>query len=210
MSKDEYLNVAKLKERCWTGALIRDYLKVPDKLCQNPFYSKAAPMRLYLSARVEALEMSPEWQTAQERSKPRKISATRAVQTKMERLLAAVEEIQITVPSFPLPQVIQNACDKYNHFHDGLDSDHDWLQASTDSDSCFLDRITVNYLRHQLSSYEKEIEEVFGKVGVRQAYKEINRKVYAAISEAYPVLSKECHRQLKGKCVGHTEEICAY
>lgn len=94
-SKVEHLSVSNLKGRGWTDALIRDYLKVPDKLSRNPFYSKAAPMRLYLSSRVETIEISTEWQTAQEKSKPRKVSAARAVQTKTERLLAAVEDIQM-------------------------------------------------------------------------------------------------------------------
>ena len=209
VSKVEYLSVSSLKGRGWTDALIRDYLKVPDKLCRNPFYSKAAPMRLYLSSRVKAIEISSEWQTAQDKSKLRKVSAARAVQTKTERLLAAVENTQVTVPFLPLPQVIQDACDSYNHFHNSLDFDHDWVQATPDSDAGFLARITVNYLRHRLSLYEKEIEKVFGKVGVRQAYKEINLKVYAAISEAYPSLSKECHRQLKAKCAEHTEKFYA-
>jgi hypothetical protein len=63
----------------------------------------------------------------------------------------------------------------------------------------FLERITVNYLRHVLSSYEGEIERVYGKVGMRQANKEISRKIYAAISEAYPWLKDECGRQLERK-----------
>jgi hypothetical protein len=40
---------------------------------------------------------------------------------------------------------------------------------------------------------------VYGRVGVRQAYKEISRNIYDAISEAHPWLKDECHRQLERK-----------
>ena len=206
-TKAEYLSVTKLKERGWTDALIRKYLEVPDKFCKNPFYSKGSQMHLYRTARVEAFESSTGWVAVLEKIKPRRISATKAVQTKTERLLAAVAQIEIVVPALSLPQVVQDACDAYNHFHNSLNFDHDWSQASVNSDSVFLDRITVNYLRHQLTSYEEELSKTFGKVGVKEAYKIINQKIYAAISESYPVLAQECKWQLRTK---NLEDVLGY
>lgn len=75
----------------------------------------------------------------------------------------------------------------------------EYTPATTDSDPAFLERIAVNYLRHVLSNYEKELAHVYGRMGVRQAYKEISRKVYDAISKGYPWLEEECRRQLKSK-----------
>lgn len=197
--KTEYISVTKLKERGWTDALIREYLEAPDKLCKNPFYSKGAPMRLYLLDRVESFEKSPVWRAALKKTKPRQASAIKAIQTKKEQLLEAVAQIQVVVPILPLPQIIQDACDAYNHFHNSLDFDHDWRQATVNSDSVFLDRIAVNHLRHRLTSYEDDLAKVFGKVGVRCAYKEINQKIYVAISQAYPTLANECRQQLRAK-----------
>jgi hypothetical protein len=57
----------------------------------------------------------------------------------------------------------------------------------------------VNYLRHRLSSYEQELARLFGKVGVREAYLEVNDMVYDAIATAYPTLAAECARQLQTK-----------
>ena len=53
----------------------------------------------------------------------------------------------------------------------------------------------VNYLRHELSSYENELNETAGKVGVRDAYLEIKDKVLFAIGDSYPELQNECRRQ---------------
>jgi len=71
--------------------------------------------------------------------------------------------------------------------------------ASPESDSLFLERISVNYLRHVLSNYERELARVYGRVGVKQCYIEISRKVYAAISAAYHWLKNECQRHLARK-----------
>ena len=37
--------------------------------------------------------------------------------------------------------------------------------ASPENDSEFLDRITVNYLRHELTSYEAELAGLYGLIG---------------------------------------------
>ena len=54
-------------------------------------------------------------------------------------------------------------------------------------------------LRHRYSSYERRLTEVYGKVGVREAYAQINQKVYDAIAAAYPTLAEECAAQLARK-----------
>jgi len=60
----------------------------------------------------------------------------------------------------------------------------------------FLDRITVNHLRHELSSYEAELAALFGKTGRAEATAVIRKRVYRAIADAYPELAAECGRQL--------------
>ena len=75
----------------------------------------------------------------------------------------------------------------------------DRLPATPESRPDFLRRITVNMLRHRYSSYERRLEDVYGKVGVREAYAVINQKVYDAIAVAYPALAEECRAQLVRK-----------
>jgi hypothetical protein len=189
-AQPQYVSVAGLKARGWTDAAIRALLQAPDKLADNPYYKSAAPTRLYLLERVQAVEASDAFTAAQAKARPRKAAATRAVHTKRSRLLEMVQTLQITVPRYEQKKLTNKACEHYNRRRRGDDD-----PATPSSALAFLERITVNYLRHELTSYEDDLERVFGQVGVRQAYAVINAKVYDAIAAAYPHLAEECARQ---------------
>jgi hypothetical protein len=109
------------------------------------------------------------------------------------------------VPKLSRDEVIARACKRFNNrkadifCNRGSDEPCSYSPASPESDPIFLKRISVNYLRHLLSNYEDEAARVYGRVGVRQAYKEISRRVYAAIAEAYTWLKDECQKQLERK-----------
>jgi len=68
--------------------------------------------------------------------------------------------------------------------------------ASERSDPAFLKRITVNYIRHHLTTYDRHLESVAGKVGVREAVAVIRDRVYGAVADTYPQYRAECNRQL--------------
>jgi hypothetical protein len=65
-------------------------------------------------------------------------------------------------------------------------------EARRNSDPEFLQRITINYIRHQHSEYDEQLEHIFGKVGTAEAYLALNRKIADAIEEKYPVLREAC------------------
>jgi hypothetical protein len=72
-------------------------------------------------------------------------------------------------------------------------------RASVHSDKDFLDRITVNYIRHELSVYDEKIDDLFGKIGKHEAFELLNQKIYTEIGRVFPRLRKEARRQLKAK-----------
>lgn len=192
------LSLAGLRARGWTPALVAQWLPEPDRTAPNPHYRSGPPMKLYALERVEAIEATDAFAADQEQAKTRSARGTRAAQTKRTQLLTAIEALQIRVPQIASETLTARACDHYNALQ--LDRER-WeaLPATPESDIRFLERITVNYLRHALTSYERQLARVFGKVGVREAYQVINRKVYDAISAAYPQLKAECARQLTRK-----------
>lgn len=59
-----------------------------------------------------------------------------------------------------------------------------------------------DYVRHELTCYDARLYDLYGKVGTRAAYKLLNARIYAAITEAYPHLRAECERQLARKFGG--------
>jgi len=68
-----------------------------------------------------------------------------------------------------------------------------------------LRRITVNHLRHNLSDYDRRLDDLFGKVGKSEAYIILNRKIYTSIADTYPDLAEECERQMYRKSGTHVE-----
>jgi hypothetical protein len=142
-----HLSVAGLKARAWTDALIRTLLGEPDRLVDNPHYRSAAPMRLDLVARVEAVEASPTWQDTQGARAARKAAAQRATATKRQALMQAIAAWDLRVAVLPADGLTALACAHYN----ALQADRerwDSLPATPESHPDFLRRITVNMLRH--------------------------------------------------------------
>lgn len=182
------LSMAGLRERGWTPAMITALLGEPDALKKNPHYAKAAPMRCYIEARVAAAEISPEFAAAKVKSAPRSSGARKAAETKREALLRQVEEMPVSVKIKPMEQVRTQAIRAYN----------DWNEDDVSSDAApeFLERLSVNYIRHNLTTYDTALEEVAGRVGIADAVKAIRRKIYEAIAARYPELAEECSRQM--------------
>jgi len=179
-----------LREHGWTDAAIKRFLGEPDKRVPNPHYKSGPEMKLYAVARVLEIEKAPAWQEWLAASASRKRGAQTAVETKRVKLIEYAEAMRITVPEMPRDKVTALACRHYN-----MRSRDDDMPADKNSDEAFLERISVNYLRHQMSSYERQLMAVYGKVGVEEGVRIIRRKVYAAIAAAYPYFDGECKRQ---------------
>lgn len=195
------LTATQLKARGWTDALIRDLLGAPDQTRINPHYRSGPPMRLYEVGRIEKVEGSAAWAARAEATQRRKKGAAQAVETKRANLRAHLEAVKITLPVLDQADLLRLAC---THFNQRLydRGDFESWEATSESEAAFLQRITVNYLRHMMPAYDAELDDIFGRVGVRDGYTEINRKAYAAIARDYPTLAAECQRQLDGKFGG--------
>jgi hypothetical protein len=68
--------------------------------------------------------------------------------------------------------------------------------TAEDAPAEFLERITVNFIRHNLTAYDRALEEVAGRVGIASAVQAIRARIYSAIGESDPALADECSRQL--------------
>lgn len=202
--RPQHLSLAGLKDRGWTPALIQRFLGEPDETAPNPHYRTAAPMRLYLVSRVEACEQTEAWQTARATTQQRQQRAVAVAAGQREAVLARVAALTIAVQDVEPDALTHAACRHYNRRQeDWEEGRHDRgqfdnqprLPASPDSDPAFLARITVNYLRHQGTSYERQLEQLFGKVGADAGRARVKKRVLEAIAEAYPHLASECARQ---------------
>lgn len=60
LTNTEHWCLSELSDRGWTPKLIEEHLGDPDHIKANPYYRRAAPMRLYNACRVTAAEQTSE------------------------------------------------------------------------------------------------------------------------------------------------------
>ena len=192
------LTATQLKARGWTNALIRDLLGAHDQTRINPHHRNGPPMRLYEVGRIENVEGSAAWAARTEATQRRKEGAAQAVETKRTRLQAHLDAVEINLPMIGADDLLWLPCHHYNQRQFDRGNFDGW-DATPVSDPAFLQRISVNFLRHAMSDYDAELVNIFGSVGVGEGYQEINRKAFAAIGAAYPILTAECQRQFGRK-----------
>jgi len=117
---------------------------------------------------------------------------------KIQRILFNISKWHVVVEKVPYAQVQKKAIKRYNtHLFTTGQSDKPKANASRDRE--FLDRISVNYIRHNLTNYDKMLDRVCKKMVSEDAYVLLNKKIYEKIGETYLNLKEECDRQLEGK-----------
>jgi hypothetical protein len=196
--KPKMITTSSLKERGWTQSLINKFLSQPDLLKINPYYKCAAPMKLYKLDRITCVEESKEFKCQTIIVAKRKESSLKAIKTKLDKMKNYLNAININLPQLSKEELLKRACFHYNNMQqqreiNGLS--HSEIPATKNSDTSFLDRICVNYLRHCLTSYEKELDAIYGKVGFIDGYLEIRDKIFEEIAKKYTWLLEECKRQ---------------
>jgi len=200
----ECLYHSTLQKRGWTPSLITKLLGEPDQLGRNPHYRSGPPTKLYLKSRVETAEALPEFIAAQSGRETRQAAASRAVQTKTERILAEIEALTIRLPILDDAALIERAVRNRNaaipewkieevEFADVKDITP-WPEYDP-----FRDRICVNFLRHGATRYDGVLRAIRGKVAKTEAHRLLSKKIFDAIAEAYPRLADEAKRQYAAK-----------
>jgi hypothetical protein len=114
---------------------------------------------------------------------------------KRAELRAEIEARPVPVPKLGRDELLRCAIEDYNG-RASARAGWNGREATADSDPAFLARIAVNYVRHSLTRYERDLDRLAGKIGRGEGERLIRRKAYAAIAEAYPHLAAECGRQL--------------
>jgi len=189
-----YFFKSKLKEdRKWTDGLIRDFLGEPDAERPNFHYRTGPLQQLYLKSRVESIEATDEFQLAFAKLEKRRASARtvarRIAKERRERALNEARSFDFCVPKLDTAKLIEEACRHYN------DRSFGERLATPDSSPEFLDRISVNYLRHECTAYDEILDMFKGVVGGAEAKIEARNVVLSQIADTYPDLNFECYRQ---------------
>ncbi len=176
----------------WSKTLAERLLGEPDQTRKHSTYGTL--IALYDQNKVLALEKSPEYLGYQDKLRNRRVAASKAVETKKSTLIDSVEAMEISVSSMSMRHVKKLAIKAYNEWNQ-----YEGKYASDKDDKAFLERITVNYIRHELSEYDQTLYDLSGKTGSFEARDLIWKKIFSAIAIVYPDLATECFRQLEAK-----------
>ncbi|MEU7698281.1 hypothetical protein AB0B81_08475, partial [Streptomyces sp. NPDC039028] len=103
-----YVSHAGVRRRGWTDTMVRDLLGTPDVQGRDPRRWSPAPLRLYLLARVETVERTPEF-AGTALSPARSSAAAVYAERRRAAVLAAVRAEPIEVPRLPGPELERRA-----------------------------------------------------------------------------------------------------
>lgn len=211
MKKGKYYTKSELKANGWTDAMIKRFLPEPDRTYPNPRYKNAAPVRLYQEERIEKVKETEDFRTFELKSAAKKESAKKAVETKRRKVVEWVNSLTIEIPEFEKEDLIVKACEHFNqnkiyqkecydewasrHYEEACENEvnglsPDFSLATPSSDESFIARITTNYLRHQCTKYEKELDVMFGVTGKDLGHDILKARINNAIHAKYPWTAK--------------------
>ena len=117
------------------------------------------------------------------------------IQDAIHRLKKEIDKVDIEIGLVDNPEklAIQNYIDFHNQKGDK------WLSANPEFPDDFKVRVTVNYIKHSLTSYSDNLDFLIDKRDKSIGYLLMNGRIYKAIANKYPYLTKECARQYAKK-----------
>ncbi|MEU6484850.1 hypothetical protein [Streptomyces sp. NPDC046887] len=203
-----YLTADGLRGRGWTDGMVGELLGWPDVQGRDPRRRTVAPVRLYLLARVEAVERSPEFAGCAEAAGRGGAAARAAAERRRRAVLAAVAAEPIRVPLLPVPELERRSA-RHRRLLAGASrsapsAEPPDVSAATSSRPVGLAgppgalvRWQVDYLQHALGRYDALLDGLFGTVGRAEAERLLRRRILEAVAGAYPHLAAECRRRLR-------------
>ncbi len=206
-----FLSTAGLRARGWSPGMVRRLLGPADSRRPNPHFPTAPQIRLYRWERVVTAERSAEFRTAAGDAARRSAAARAAALRRRKEVLARIAAEPIEVPRMAPARLAALAAEHHAGWggHGGPGG-----AATTPPDSpaplegwpsdtpTATARHQVDYLLHHLTRYDELLRGLRGSTGRSAAAALLARRVYAAISEAYPHLARECERRMPAPGVG--------
>lgn len=177
MDKNDYVcgRINLIKEYGLTNWFIEKYLKDPDLIKPNR----------YKIGRVKQIIKNN--QTDFELCQKRKQISKKSNKTKLNNNIQLINEIitEIEVTFIRRSELIRLTKENFEYFHNRP------LKGKCDN------KLLVNFIRHNLTSYDEDLEYIQRKIGKEQLLNMLRKAIYLKIIDVYPDLKKECINQLK-------------
>ena len=177
MSRKDYYNLTQLKERGWTPSIVKKIVDIPPTEFKGMLFTE---LKMKATGRQAAMKAVAD---AKRTGNIAKFSA-RVDSVKIPALTE--DELKLrTIKSKQRWHAYQS--ELRGEVDDGIDIEN--LPANV------LHRWEVNFIRHELTRYEKLLNQIRGLVGTRDIYTVIKGEILDKIATAYPWLKDECYRQ---------------
>lgn len=186
MENKKYYTKTDLKRFGFSETLINKIFPNPITKA-NPFYRCANPMKLYDSKLVDEYMKTDDFQIHLQK---RNIKAEKSKIIAINRKESLIEEINKKIKEIKVERIDIKDLEKRT-----LISKYNWLAYCKNNDFDFLDpkeetlkRWMINYIRHELTSYDEVLYNIKGKIGKQDAYQLYRTAVMDKIKEIYPEL----------------------
>lgn len=218
-SRDDkkYLSKTAIKDRGWTEGAIKKFLGEPDKLAKNKRSSRTK-VHLYLEDRVVSMESTDEWKEWFNSSLKRRNALRDTNAKKRQKTVEKAEEVLSSIglskkargKSYgKLKLYAAKNYVEFNNMKREHRGDFEFLTVDEvlDYDDTFQQRNVVNWLRHNGTTYDSQLEKYFNQVGAAKAKDLVRERIYSLISMEYPWLAGECERQLGYRREQYEDEL---
>lgn len=181
---------SELIARGWTRAAIRRFLGKPDRVESYGVRRHRRVTRYHYSdERVLTAESTPEFAGWRAGCAARSERAKRTAERRRAEVLEYARTVPLSVPEIPLKILQGNALESY--YSDPRS------ECGGGNDPLFIGRITANYIRHELTSYDAIIVEMAARPGTDDAYEILRDRVDDLIAERYPDLEEAIRAQAR-------------
>lgn len=187
--KIEFYAKTTLLSRGWTERSI-DELLPPPKLVDNPHYKCAAPMQLWDKKIVHQKERTKKFKMYAEKKAKRSKAMQKVIEKKKDETIEIAECLDITVKRIDFNELRKLAL---------LDKEI-WYEVTGQywraplvhfADEATITRWELNYIRHNLTNYDEELEKLRGRIGKDIAYCHYKDILMDKIYEVYPEFMQE-------------------
>lgn len=171
-------------------ALINDMLPEPKRR-QDP-QNKKRSLRLYQKDIVSAALRSVEWINEKENissytAKDEKVSTKEYI----DKFIRAINVKVINVE-----ELINLAIAEKKKYYEQIGEPELTYITRGNTDEGTIARWSVNYIRHELTNYNKDLYDLSEKVETQEVYGKYKVAVLEEIAKAYPQFKPECERQM--------------
>lgn len=184
-AKEEIYTKTKLKREYGCTDKMFEYLPEPDRIWYGRY--KSQRWDAWSQEKVDEFLAKPEVIALLEKkkknaSKLQKASEKR-VETRKKNDLEKIKKMKIVVTRVSHKTLRKHA--------------QDYIMWNYDDPIEITDRELVNTIRHEFTSYEEDLDALFGKFGQEELQKYIYKRTYAEIERIYPEYKEEIKRQLE-------------